>query len=103
MEYLTDEDYAIAAENGIKRGTVYSRFHNSGWSVERSINKPTMRPTAKTGSKYDKYFAIGEKHGIPSNTIRVRLSIGWSANRACTVPVNKYVRRSKNEKAKKLV
>jgi len=97
MEYLTDEDYAIAAKNGIKKGTVYLRFNRCGWSVERSINTPTMKPTDKTGSKYDKYFAIGEKHGISSNTIRGRWSQGWSLGKACTVPVNNHLRRSKND------
>ena len=97
MEYLTDEDYAIAAKNGIKRGTVYSRFHNLQWSIERTINTPTMARTAKTGSKYDKYFAICENYGIPKRIFNSRIYTGWSLDKACTVPIGKYVRRSKND------
>ena len=97
MEYLTDEDYATAAKNGIKRGTVYGRFHNLQWSVERTINTPTMARTAKTGSKYDKYFAICETHGISRGIFHNRLYKGWSLDRACTVPVGKHVRRSRND------
>ena len=97
MEYLTDEDYATAAKNGIKKGTVYSRFHNSGWSAEKSINTPTMSRTAKTGSKYSKYFAICENYGITRGIFHNRLYKGWSLDKACTVPVGKHVRRSKND------
>ena len=97
MEYLTDEDYAIAVENGIKRGTVYSRFHNLQWSIERTINTPTMERTAKTGSKYSKYFAICETHGISKRVFNNRIYKGWSLDRACTVPVGKHVRRSKDD------
>jgi len=97
MEYLTDENYATAAENGIKRGTVYSRFHNLQWSIERTISTPTMARTAKTGSKYDKYFAICENYGIPKRIFNSRIYTGWSLDRACTVPVKKYVSRSKND------
>ena len=93
MEYLTDENYATAAKNGIKKGTVYSRFHNSGWSAEKSINTPTMARTAKTGSKYDKYFAICENYGIPKRIFNSRIYTGWSLDKACTVPVGKYARR----------
>ena len=93
MEYLTDENYATAAENGIKRGTVYSRFHNLQWSIERTISTPTMARTAKTGSKYDKYFAICENYGIPKRVFNNRIYKGWSLDRACIVPVGKYVRR----------
>ena len=97
MEYLTDGDYATAAKNGIKRGTVYSRFNNLHWSIERTINTPTMERTAKTGSKYDKYFAICENYGIPKRVFNNRIYTGWNLDKACTVPIGKYVRRSKND------
>lgn len=40
---LTDEQIAIAEENGIPKVTVYKRL-DRGWDVEKAITKPTRKP-----------------------------------------------------------
>jgi hypothetical protein len=94
MEYLTDEDYAIAAKNGIKKLAVYKRLYYLGWSVKQAIHTPTMKRTDKRGSKYEKYYAIGEKNGIPNKRVYYRINYArWSLKDACTVPIRKYESR----------
>lgn len=45
MEYLTDKDFEIAAENGISRANAIQRFYTYGFSKERAI---TERVKTKT-------------------------------------------------------
>jgi hypothetical protein len=40
---LTDEQLAIAENNGIPKVTVYKRL-DRGWDVEEAITKPTRKP-----------------------------------------------------------
>lgn len=40
---LTDEQLAIAEENGIPKVTVYKRL-DRGWDIEKAITKPTRKP-----------------------------------------------------------
>lgn len=40
---LTDEQLAIAENNGIPKVTVYKRLER-GWDIEKAINKPTRKP-----------------------------------------------------------
>lgn len=39
-EYLTDEDYQIAEQNGIDGVNLYRRFYIYGWSKQRAVNTP---------------------------------------------------------------
>lgn len=39
---ITQEDYAIAEKNGLKRATVQSRVWHRDWKVEDAITRPAM-------------------------------------------------------------
>lgn len=81
--YLTDEDYAKAERNGIKRLTLESRVRKYGWSIERAVNTPSRK--AKFTSEQLK---IMEKSEINEYTIRYRINHGWSFEDAITIPAN---------------
>ena len=40
MEYLTDEDFQTAQQNGISKTTAYQRFYEYGWTREDTVTKP---------------------------------------------------------------
>lgn len=49
---LTDEEYTVAAENGISRQRAYQRVLYGNWSIEKSITKPL------TGGEDKREYAV---------------------------------------------
>lgn len=37
-QYLTDQDYEVAKQNGISKINAYNRFYILGWSKEKGYN-----------------------------------------------------------------
>lgn len=79
MEYLTDEDYAIALKNGIPRKIASWRFNNCGWSLERAITQP-YHPWDKSLKR--QYMDQCKKHGVPYRTFCDRIKRGNTPDQA---------------------
>lgn len=79
MEYLTEEDYKIAKENGISRKVAYSRFYCQHWSRKRTITEPVQ------GSLWREHKELCEKNGIAKATFYQRL-LRMTPMEAATVP-----------------
>lgn len=67
--YITDDDYARAAANGIKHKTLDRRIRNLGWPKERAITEPIM--------KRDGFTARAMANGISKSTYQGREAIWW--------------------------
>ena len=82
--YLTDEDFKIAAKNGLREVLVYQRFYMRGWSAERAITEPV-----NDGSKIEELMKIANENGIEihRNTLANRLRNGWTEQESTTIPV----------------
>lgn len=79
-EYLTQEDFAKAKENGISYENAYARFYNYGWNVEDSITKPLYKPNL-----WNQYKELANKHGIKRATFYTRVYNGSTPEEAATV------------------
>jgi hypothetical protein len=89
MEYLTEEDYAVAAANGISRKRAYQRFYENGWEKERAI-------TQKIGaSRWSMYHEKCEANGITQQRFNDRIRRGKSPEDAATTPL--YKRKDKTQ------
>jgi len=88
MEYLTDNDYAIAAKNGISRKRVYQRYYENGWDKERSITQ-NVRQQKIRKSKWFTYHTKCEALEISPGTFYSRLQRGMEPEEAATTPVVK--------------
>lgn len=91
MEYLTDEDFEIAKNNGISRKRASQRFYQSFWDRERAITEPVGENHRKKGRgrKYGKWTSVAESNGIEKTTFYDRLKRGWSYKMAATKPPGK--------------
>lgn len=83
--YITDEDYATAEKNGIKKDCVNSRVRRLGWDVDRSITQPTR----KRYEVPEEMWKEAEKAGLTKNQVACRLYAGWTIEEACTKPIKK--------------
>lgn len=88
LEYLTEEDYAIAASNGIRRKRAYNRFYQNGWDSERTITLPIEKI-----SRWDRYKSICEANGISQNTFDRRIQHGMSPDEAATTKLSSRGRK----------
>lgn len=87
-EFLTEEHYAIAAENGISRRNAYQRFYAYGWDMDRTISVPATGKGTKPGSKSDDFMKLAESNGISYKTYYSRVRyLGWTKERAASTPV----------------
>jgi hypothetical protein len=86
LEYLTEEDYAIAASNGISRKRAYQRFYDNGWEKECAI---TRRIGA---SRWSIYREKCEANGITQQRFNDRIRRGRNLEEAATTPL--YKRKS---------
>lgn len=43
MDYLTDEDFALAEANGIRKALAYDRFYRLGWAKKRATTETPKR------------------------------------------------------------
>lgn len=91
--YLTDEHYAIAAENGICQNTLYYRFHVCGWSINNAITTPVR----KTSEHWIKWKETCQANGISNSTFNQRLYKGMTPEQAATTPLADKPYRRKNQ------
>lgn len=82
--YISPEEYAIAAKNGIKKDTLEHRIRYYGWNKEKAITKKIVR------CKLGKWIELAAKNGIPRETFNSRVyNLKWDLEYAATTPVNK--------------
>ncbi|MGX5569541.1 nucleoside permease [Bacillus toyonensis] len=95
--WLTEEERARAATNGISTKTLYYRLYRSDkWELEEALTAPpgTVRHSYK--GEYTEWLEISAKNGIGKDTFYSRLNGGWSHYDAATKPVKR-----RNKLAKK--
>lgn len=88
--WLTDEERARAAANGISAKTLYYRLYRSDkWELEEALTAPpgTLRHSYK--GKYTDWLILAAENGICKETFYNRLNAGWSYHDAATKPVKK--------------
>ncbi|MED1640039.1 nucleoside permease [Bacillus thuringiensis] len=88
--WLTDEERARAAANGISAKTLYYRLYRSDkWELEEALTAPpgTVRHNYK--GKYTDWLILAAENGICKETFYNRLNAGWSYHDAATKPVKK--------------
>ncbi|PEU21536.1 nucleoside permease [Bacillus wiedmannii] len=88
--WLTEEERARAAANGIGTRTLYYRLYRSDkWELEEALTAPpgTVRHNYK--GKYAKWLATAAENGIGRETFYSRLNGGWSYNDAATKPIKR--------------
>ncbi|MCM3747432.1 hypothetical protein M3223_08700 [Paenibacillus pasadenensis] len=83
--YITPEEYAQAAANGISGQTLEVRIRQHGWSKQRALTEPVNRRHYKHPA-YDQFKDQAEQNGIPPRVFGVRLGNGWAPERAATYP-----------------
>jgi len=83
--YITPEEYATAAKNGIPEGLVSYRVRTTGWSVERAITEPVR--VRKPNKSRKKWGAVAKENGIKYNTYLARIYKGMTEEEAATTPV----------------
>lgn len=89
--FLDENDYSIAAENGISRDEADKRFYEQAKSYEKSV-----------GAKEPKTWReIAVENGISAGTFDSRVNLGWRRERAATEKVHKRKDNRWIEKAKK--
>ncbi|MBY0754557.1 hypothetical protein K5V21_03710 [Clostridium sardiniense] len=80
--FISDEEYAIAAQNGICKETIRSRINKLGWSKEKAL-------TEKINS-LSEWVKLAEKNGIPRASFYMRKNkLGWSLEKSATTPLMK--------------
>jgi hypothetical protein len=79
--YITPEQYAAAAENGISARTLELRYRDYGWEMDRAISTPVR----KQGSN-GKWPQVAKENGISYSQFSARVRLGWSAEKAATTP-----------------
>ena len=52
MDYLTDDDYAVAKANGITYKAAYARVYRYGWRIKDAITAPLKRKEDELWPKY---------------------------------------------------
>jgi AraC-like DNA-binding protein len=94
MEYLTPEDFEIAAKNGIPEVRVKNRFYYLYWSKERSITQPCKSPKGL----WPKYKDICAETGISESQFYKRMrEYGMTPDEAATT---KHMERGTIKKVK---
>lgn len=87
MIYITDEQYKIGIENGIKKPTICRRVYQYGWDIEKAITTPVI-PREERSRKYPKeYTDLALANGMSIITFYSRLKKGWSYEKAATTPL----------------
>lgn len=96
--FISDEDYKIAAANGVDRKNVSNRVYQLGWSVKKAIITPikTYKKTNYGITKEQREIAY--KNGILRQTLDFRLKKGMSIQEAITMPTMTPSERGKLKK-----
>lgn len=71
QQFITDEHYAIAEKNGIKRENVYQRVNTYYWDVELAITKKVE----KKGDLWHRYEDLATQNGVTRNAFYYRTSV----------------------------
>lgn len=80
--YITDEEYGVAAANGIGRSTLNNRIRNFGWEKQKAMTDPVQPQRAQP-----EWRKIAELNGIRPDTFYARVNrYGWDPERAATEP-----------------
>ncbi|MBF7155743.1 nucleoside permease [Bacillus albus] len=88
--WLTDEERARAAANGIGTRTLYYRLYRSDkWELEEALTASPGTVRHKYKGKYAKWLELAAENGIGRETFCSRLNCGWSHHDAATKPVKK--------------
>jgi hypothetical protein len=83
--YITPEEYAQAAKNGIRPALLEVRIRSLGWPKQRAITEP---PQQKKPRIPREIVEMAERNGITYNTLRWRVhTLGWDMERAATQPL----------------
>ncbi|PGU29630.1 hypothetical protein COD66_23280 [Bacillus cereus] len=88
--WLTDEEYARAAANGINRKRLQSRVYDFDWDVEVAITSPVGTVRHEYKGKHHKWLKMARENGINKSTFQSRLDSGWEYHKAATKPTRKY-------------
>jgi hypothetical protein len=80
-DFPTPEEFKIAEANGISYNNVYNRVYTLGWSVQRAINTPVLKP-----DMWLRYKEKCEKLGICQNTFHQRIHKGKTPEEASSYP-----------------
>ncbi|MED1612533.1 nucleoside permease [Bacillus paranthracis] len=87
--WLTDEEYARAAANGINRIRLNSRVYDFDWDVEEAITAPIGTVIHEYERKHGNWPKIALENGININTFYTRLQMGWTYQDAATKPARR--------------
>ena len=83
MEYyevIYDEDYKKAEANGVRKNTLQNRIYNLGWTKEKAINTPPIKPRF-----CKKIIEIANSNGVCKSTLMFRVKkLNMSAYKAAT-------------------
>jgi hypothetical protein len=80
--YITPEQYAKAAANGVPARNLEQRYRDYGWSMERAMTEPIRK-----NKSHGDWPAIAKSNGITYDQYLKRVQIGWSMEAAATTPV----------------
>lgn len=80
--YISPENYARAAANGIRRLTLEYRVRTAAWPLERAITEPVP-----ARQNHGHWTALAAANGISHQVFYGRLKRDWSYEQAATQPL----------------
>lgn len=80
--YITPEEYAAAAANGIRPRMLERRVREQGWDKETAMTTPPRKQTDRS-----RWRAVADQNGISYTTFMSRVNRGWSEERAAKTPL----------------
>lgn len=90
--YITDEEYAEAARNGISYDRLTNRIRRNGWGKKEAMTTPV-----KVHKEKASFIRLAKENGICYETFKARVySRGWDEYAAATTPLrdNKWIREN---------
>lgn len=93
--WITEEEFAMAAENGISRRRLHIRVYEYEWDLEKAMTAPIGSVHHTPERKHGKWLKIAIENGISKSTFYSRLNTGWEYIDAANKPVRK---KGKTEK-----
>lgn len=96
--YITTEDYARAAENGVSASLLSERVRRLCWDKERAITTP---PKPKRSKIPQEIRNLAEQKGIPFPLLSQRIRNGWNPKKAATTPKMDVAEARKQNLAKR--
>ncbi|WOA61033.1 hypothetical protein [Bacillus mycoides] len=97
--WLTDEERARAAANGICRRLLNYRVYKAEWDLELALTAIPGTVRHSSEGEYTKWIKAATENGIGKRTFYNRLNGGWSCHEAATKPVKG---RNKSSKSKEV-